>query len=771
MGIHQIISIGGAGAPGGITSGGSTTNPPSLNTNTPGVSTNPPSVTQLPVSVLVGTNSPNGHVAAGYGSVYNQFDGTGTNYVATWIKQTATGSTNWVAQYNPGNVTYANGQAIPNPLGLVYPDGHQAAAVANGADNLYANWAFISQGVVGPVGASNIVGSLPIGQVSGAGNAATATTNSIIAYAVQQAGTNNPSGWQTAANVSAAIGSASIAAANVSGLGNAATADTNNIIANAVQRAGTNNPSGWQTVANAGALIFTSAPALTSPYVNSFVASNNIIDQKAIQDLSGYFAYLNKQGIASNLVDALALRQRWHPDVSLTSVKGNSFTWPNPSYEPGGYAQINAGSTITYQLPTLLSNFTVVITYHRPAGGTHNKSGTLFRFSDTNTYSSFYVSEVNGQHWCMENNGTNFYPPFNYTLAYNGTNYGTNTFYPPWIEGYANLGAENGRENPRMCERRAITLVHMANGTEFSYQDGLTNGYSYFGTWGSNFKYQSPTVSPVPFNTLTIGQEVTNTVQRMNYFSPYDDYTNFAVSSIQIFNSTNLNQIWPETEASWWFEDEDYYDQFVGDSRQQPIISPTTNSYPFFYEYGRSGGTYWGYANYSQGGTTAQQYETTWAAAGGIGTITNLPPEKIRKIDLWYRFGDNDIRNGATVANAYSYISNGVAQVLGTARPVTVHFMDGWQFSTNVSSFSLTYETNVLALNNMVATNQPPLPVQFHQLYPYITQNLLNTNNGYSGEGIHFNTTNTVVYKAIASWMLTGVWNASFLPAFQSIPH
>lgn len=96
VGVHQIISIGGAGAPGGITSGGSTTNPPSLNTNTPGVSTNPPSVTQLPVSVLVGTNTPNGHVTAGYGSLYNQFDvATGTNFVQQWIKQNATGSTNW----------------------------------------------------------------------------------------------------------------------------------------------------------------------------------------------------------------------------------------------------------------------------------------------------------------------------------------------------------------------------------------------------------------------------------------------------------------------------------------------------------------------------------------------------------------------------------------------------------------------------------------------------------------------------------------------------
>jgi len=526
----------------------------------------------------------------------------------------------------------------------------------------------------------------------------------------------------------------------------------------------TNNQSGVTLsgtfAGNGGGL--TNVRGTLNPLVISFSTSNNIIDQKAIQDLSGYFAYISKQGIASNLVDALALRQRWHSDVSLTSLKGNQFTWPNPSYEPGGYAKISANSTITFPLPTLLSNFTVVVTYHRPSGGL-DKGGTIFRLADTNTYSSFYFTEA-GINWVMENNGQNFYPPINYQLAYNGTNYGTNSFWPPWIEGYANIGAESTREQPRQCERHAMLFVHMANGTVFSYEDGLTNGFSYFGTWGSNFKYNSPTVSAVPFNTLTIGQEVTNAVQRMGYTSPYIDVTNFAVSSIQIFNSTNLNQIWPETEASWWFEDEDYYDQFVGDSRQQPIISPTTNSYPFFYEYDRSGGTYWGYANYSEGGTTANQYATVWAAIGGIGTITNLPPEKIKKIDLWYRFGDNDIRNGNSVATAYNSISNGVAQVLGTARPVTVHFMDGWQFSTNVASYSPSNETNLLSLNNMIATNQPPLPVQFHQLYPYITQNLLNTNMGFSGDGIHFNSTNTAVYKAIANWMLTGVWSQNALP-------
>ena len=66
-----------------------------LATNAPGSNTNTSNPLPLNLSVLVGTNNPNGVITAGYGSVYNQFDGTGTNFVQQWIKQNATGNTNW----------------------------------------------------------------------------------------------------------------------------------------------------------------------------------------------------------------------------------------------------------------------------------------------------------------------------------------------------------------------------------------------------------------------------------------------------------------------------------------------------------------------------------------------------------------------------------------------------------------------------------------------------------------------------------------------------
>ena len=157
--------------------------------------------------------------------------------------------------------------------------------------------------------------SIPAGNVTGLGNGATADTNQVIAVAVQKAGTNNPSGWQTAANVTTAIAGATnaltgsnaptsaftassfngafngsgagltsvplvaltgltnavtgiistsaIPVANVTGLGNGATANTNNVIAAAVQQAGTNNPSGWQTAANVTTAIAGATNALT----------------------------------------------------------------------------------------------------------------------------------------------------------------------------------------------------------------------------------------------------------------------------------------------------------------------------------------------------------------------------------------------------------------------------------------------------------------------------------------------------------------------------
>lgn len=72
-------------------------NVPGVITNTAGFSTNPPAAIPQPVQVWGGTNgNPNGLYAGGQGSVYNQFDATGTNFVQSWVKQNQYGSTNWV---------------------------------------------------------------------------------------------------------------------------------------------------------------------------------------------------------------------------------------------------------------------------------------------------------------------------------------------------------------------------------------------------------------------------------------------------------------------------------------------------------------------------------------------------------------------------------------------------------------------------------------------------------------------------------------------------
>ena len=67
-------------------------------TNSPGFNTNPPAATPAPVSLWGGTNNPNGVITSGYGSLYMQFDAaTGTNLLQQWVKQSATGNTNWIA--------------------------------------------------------------------------------------------------------------------------------------------------------------------------------------------------------------------------------------------------------------------------------------------------------------------------------------------------------------------------------------------------------------------------------------------------------------------------------------------------------------------------------------------------------------------------------------------------------------------------------------------------------------------------------------------------
>jgi hypothetical protein len=104
------FSLGLAGTPNGaITNGSSGTN-------------NPGGPVALPVQNYAGTYAPNGLFTAGYGSLYNQFDSTGTNFIAQYIKTTSTGNTGWVNNTNisggggggggGGGTTYTAGAGI-----------------------------------------------------------------------------------------------------------------------------------------------------------------------------------------------------------------------------------------------------------------------------------------------------------------------------------------------------------------------------------------------------------------------------------------------------------------------------------------------------------------------------------------------------------------------------------------------------------------------------------------------------------------------------------
>lgn len=94
----------GAGGAGGSYS----TNLPGMTTNAPAPNTNTLPQILIPSVLAGGTNSPEGVYTAGRGSLYNQFDTTGTNLTVQWIKGTTTGNTGWSAR--SANVV-TNGQS------------------------------------------------------------------------------------------------------------------------------------------------------------------------------------------------------------------------------------------------------------------------------------------------------------------------------------------------------------------------------------------------------------------------------------------------------------------------------------------------------------------------------------------------------------------------------------------------------------------------------------------------------------------------------------
>jgi hypothetical protein len=523
------------------------------------------------------------------------------------------------------------------------------------------------------------------------------------------------------------------------------------------------------------------------PLVSQFAASNSIVDQKTIQDLSGYWAYLHAQSldVATNgLLDGIALRKRMHSDQGKVTLRGNVFTWSNPAYDPNSWgAWINPTSTISLTLPFAISNFTVVVSFRAPlvTGG-----GNIFRLSDPASYSSYYfAANAYMAMYTSENNGLNFYPPQNYQLSYNGTNYGTNAFFPPWMYAVTHTDANgqqlNQKEPPRAIERHVESLVHMANGTSFAFQDAAPCVYGYF--FMTN-RYTPPTPAQVGFTRLDIGLDVTNAGQSLTY-GPNSQGTNFFISSIQVFLTTNTSAavIGAEYGASYWLEDEDYFDVFYGHSRMQPVLKyygiswNATNDWPLFYEAEKSGNSYFGWHNQAEGGTSDQDLYNGWRVAGGFNEILYLPFDKVRTVNLFHQFTENDINNnGLTVAQSHTYATNALWPLVGIPQ-IRWNWISSWQFSTNASSYNYaaSKETNEMALDNFEWTNtvdQVGFAWNFCNLRPLITQWLLYTNNGAGTtfEGVHFETTNTAPNKAISHYVLTREWNLPSVGMGTNVP-
>ena len=109
----------------------------------------------------------------------------------------------------------------------------------------------------------------------------------------------------------------------------------------------------------------------------------------------------------------------------------------------------------------------------------------------------------------------------------------------------------------------------------------------------------------------------------------------------------------------------------------------------------------------------------------------------------------------------YTDITNGLAPYNNPN--IRLWFFEVPPLSTNGSpansyAYSLAYETNSWTVNQLCLTNSN---FYFYRVIPrwdYLTQFLLNTNNGYTVDGLHFNGANKRVNYHVVNTMFGDAW-------------
>ena len=468
----------------------------------------------------------------------------------------------------------------------------------------------------------------------------------------------------------------------------------------------------------------------------NFVNGAGISDLTARAQVVAMQNILNQYGASSNVVDAILFHPKFNPTNNLSyrlrPITSSGIKYPDnfgAYFTNGAFAEIDG-------LPDMQTGSVFVV--FKQFTGTWvvgNVYNTAWGFFNTDTSSGHYVIGNGGQYYIYSRNGTNAilesgHPTYtNMVFAVRAD--GVPNYYPQ----AANGGWVNGQKSL----------------WTYGWQGSNTTVY-YRGTQGTvNLYAKTPNGLPLgtnlpslnttdPLTSFRVGCDL-GSVSGFSANGPWAGDVQ-AVFILNAFPSANL--VKALCAASYAIAPETQELTVFGDSRSAWLLGYETNSFGYY----MSSGNPWIDESYSgnQGtmfNTTASNYLFSFA----------YPPNFSRKF-VW-EFGVNDAYlAGAAGAAIFTNLLNfevACANNNSLLSPITT-----WGAASNGSAFTYNagYEQQLALCNQLIYSNA----YLFSGIYDFgrvVNQNLLNTNNGYTLDGLHFRGTNGfIANQAIANSLI-----------------
>lgn len=446
------------------------------------------------------------------------------------------------------------------------------------------------------------------------------------------------------------------------------------------------------------ALSFANRMGISDPYIRSRLVGFENDSQKA----------------GLQWADAVLLAPSYNP-TNAKSWLGNSVLLTNFTMTLwGGYF---SNSTVTLPLTTVAPSNTLVIVW-RGQGNQNNSKMYLGSVADGNN--SLFVFTVA--------NGSYFYSLSNSVAIPNDL--------------YFNLTGSNfmKQAGPVIYDNSYLANAWNRRTVMFISNDGQGN----YTLWVNGIQGEFGS-----YLTLKLGQ-LTNSWSslRLGYYGGTDPNSGFSptkwvgeIAFAGVLNNVmNSNLAVQANTAVRWLEPSKVNRTWVGDSRFQTQLA-TENlhsrwSIPEHYDTFGARNYEPCIFDYSQSG------EKTWQALAFSNSIlvNASVGGPVESSTVWDNLGINDIYGDGNDAGTFFGNSTNLALIVqkAGAQYKRVNVWTLWTNAVSPYAYNATKEGYRTNLNNLIQTNRL-LWDGYVDVAAYVTQDMLNTNNGYSSDGLHFN--------------------------------